>query len=499
MESLAIPLATPPPFQFLPPPAAPPAPAPAPPPAPAPGPSKERHISELLPTVEIAPGVVLRPPDPALDATGLEQLIAANGGMGAMRKNLRADEQPLFQSLSQLVDDRLLKSAYTLAGVPTPGVAATIDLGEPAEAAQRLETLMCISRSKLLSNVPDDIAGPASSTTQTNLEELPADETLGAPSMLSEHLKGEGPPVVRSFTDEQVHAALVQALTGLTTSSDARVAKVSKKFLGSVVSDALRTDVGADEARAGGAAEPAPVDSISDSAVFWRAEEKKGPFHNDGMGPTYEVRLADGNGGVWKCRARDVGDSVPMNGKMRPKACVVATAVRSCGGRRRQGHAGRPLLKDLVTTAQEAAAELAPLPAAAGRSEWFVRESTHDLTKKEPHDLTAVMFDTMDPSSLAGWALKSINVSDTSILATRQTRFQNYDGRPLKYGLLLEHANAHRKFDHAVVLELSNELHSAEAFDACQVRLGTTAGTRETCGTARGWRRMVMDSCRLDI
>ena len=85
-------------------PTATPTPVPAPTPAPAPGPTKERHISELLPTVEIAPGVVLRPPDPALDATGLEQLIAANGGMGAMQKNLRADEKPLFQSLSKLVD-----------------------------------------------------------------------------------------------------------------------------------------------------------------------------------------------------------------------------------------------------------------------------------------------------------------------------------------------------------------------------------------------------------
>ena len=79
-------------------------PLPVPTPAPAPVPTKEQHISELLPTVEIAPGVVLRPPDPALDATGLEQLIAANGGMGAMQKNLRADEKPLFQSLSKLVD-----------------------------------------------------------------------------------------------------------------------------------------------------------------------------------------------------------------------------------------------------------------------------------------------------------------------------------------------------------------------------------------------------------
>ena len=195
--------------------------------------------------------------------------------MGAIQKNLRADEQPLFQSLSQLVDDRLLKSAYKLAGVPTPGVAATNDLGEPAEAAQRLETLMCISQSKLLSNVPDDIAGPTNGITQTNLEELPVDETLGTPSMLSDRPKGENPPVVRSFTDDQVHAALVQALTGLTASSDARVAKVSEKFLESVVSDVLRTDMGADEARAGGSAEPAPDDSILDSAVFWRAEEKK--------------------------------------------------------------------------------------------------------------------------------------------------------------------------------------------------------------------------------
>jgi hypothetical protein len=31
---------------------------------------------------------VLRPPDPALDATGLEQLIAANGRMGTMQKNI---------------------------------------------------------------------------------------------------------------------------------------------------------------------------------------------------------------------------------------------------------------------------------------------------------------------------------------------------------------------------------------------------------------------------
>ena len=128
-----------------------------------------------------------------------------------------------------------------------------------------------------------------------------------------------------------------------------------------------------------------------------------------------------------------------------------------------------------------------------------MRESTHDLTKTEPHDLTAAMFDIMDPSSLAGWALKSVEVSDTSILSTRQTRFRDYDGRPLKYALLLEHANAHRKFNHAVVLELPDELHSAEAFGAWQVRLGTTAGTRETCGTARGWRRMVEDSRRLEI
>ena len=61
---------------------------------------------------------------------------------------------------------------------------------------------MCISRSKMLSDVLNDIAGPANGITQTNLEELPADETLGTPSMLGEHLKHEDPPVVRSFTDE---------------------------------------------------------------------------------------------------------------------------------------------------------------------------------------------------------------------------------------------------------------------------------------------------------
>ena len=95
--------------------------------------------------------------------------------------------------------------------------------------------------------------------------------------------------------------------------------------------------------------------------------------------------------------------------------------------------------------------------------------------------------------------MKSAEVSDTSILSTRQTRFRDYDGRPLKYTLLFEHESAHRKFNHAVVLELPEALHSAEAFDAWQVSLDTTAGTRETYGTARGWRRMVDDSRRLDV
>ena len=72
----------------------------------------------------------------AAGATGLEQLIAANGGMGTMQKNLRADGQPLFQSLSQLADGRWLKSACTLAGVPTPGVAATIGGSRLAKLAR---------------------------------------------------------------------------------------------------------------------------------------------------------------------------------------------------------------------------------------------------------------------------------------------------------------------------------------------------------------------------
>ena len=56
---------------------------------------KPVHISELKPTVEIAPGFVRRPPDPAADATGLESLIAANGGASAVSANLREDEAPL--------------------------------------------------------------------------------------------------------------------------------------------------------------------------------------------------------------------------------------------------------------------------------------------------------------------------------------------------------------------------------------------------------------------
>jgi hypothetical protein len=126
----------------------------------------------------------------------------------------------------------------------------------------------------------------------------------------------------------------VQALTGLTTSSDARLAKIAKKFLGSVVSDALRTDVGADEGRAGGSTPPAPNESISDSAVFWRAEEKKRLFHEE-VGVTYEVRLADGNGGVWKCRARDVGDTVPMNGSFIPAMAPAGVLGGSASGVRR--------------------------------------------------------------------------------------------------------------------------------------------------------------------
>ena len=449
------------------------------------------HLSSMLPSVEVAPGVVLRPPDADTDATGLEQLIKANGGMSAMQRDLRADEQSLAQALSRLTDDRWLRSAYTLAGVPTPGVAATVDLGEPSEFAQRLETLMCINRSKLLSNVPDAIAGPTNGITQSNLEELSEDETLGAPSLLSAHLPAGSPIVVRSFTDDQVRAALVQALSGLITSSDPAVARAADKFLRLVTSDAQRTDVGADGARAGGGASPAPDDSLSDAAVFWRAAETS-------PGEPYEVRLADGSGGVWICRARDVGDTVPLNGKQRPKACVVATAARAAAGDGVQLTAGA-LLKQLIETARAAAVGLGPLPDAAGRLEWHVREAVHDLVKPVPHDLSVAMFEAMDPALLAAWSLKSIEVSDTSILSTRQTRFRNYTGRPLKHALLLEHKSGHRSHNHAVLLELPEALRSAEAFDAWQMRLSQASGTRESRSTARGWQLMVDDSRRLEV
>jgi hypothetical protein len=147
---------------------------------------KAVHVSELKSTVEIAPDFVLRPPDPAADVAGLESLIAANGGASAMSANLREDEAPLAAALSSRADVKWLVNSYSCAGVATLGVAATIDLGEPEEAAQRMETLMCVARSKLLTDVPDSIGGAARGITSTRLEALSDNQTTHAPSLLFE-------------------------------------------------------------------------------------------------------------------------------------------------------------------------------------------------------------------------------------------------------------------------------------------------------------------------
>ena len=63
--------------------------------------------------------------------------------------------------LSAREDTSFLKSSYTFVGVPTPGFANTLDLGEPDARQQRLETLACINRSKILSDIPDVIGSAA--------------------------------------------------------------------------------------------------------------------------------------------------------------------------------------------------------------------------------------------------------------------------------------------------------------------------------------------------
>ena len=309
-------------------------------------------------SVDLGGGAVLGPPDAESDPTGLQALIDANGGPESF-KHLRDDERPLGAVLSAREDTSFLKSPYTSVGVPTPGFANTLDLGEPGARQQRLETLACINRSKILSDIPDvigsaadDISHAVIGVTTTALEQLPERAALAVAPVLD--LGGGGTAKVRSFSDEQVRAAVIVALELLMTSSCPKVRRATKKFHNKIVSGALRQDHATDAARAGEQAPPPPADSLDDRAVFWR-----GPQGADG---TYEVRLADGRGGVWVARAKDMGDTIAVNGRQRPKACVVATAAAAAAG---DGLEVTPtaLLAALKKEALFAKEQLGPLPA----------------------------------------------------------------------------------------------------------------------------------------
>ena len=148
--------------------------------------------------------------------------------------------------LSAREDTSFLKSPYTFVGVPTPGFANTLDLGEPGARQQRLETLACINRSKILSDIPDvigsaadDIGHAVIGVTTTALEQLPERAALAVAPVLD---LGSGTTKVRSFSDEQARATVIVALELLMTSSCPQVRRATKKFHNKLVSAALRQD-----------------------------------------------------------------------------------------------------------------------------------------------------------------------------------------------------------------------------------------------------------------
>ena len=167
----------------------------------------------------------------------------------------------------------------------------------------------------MIGSAVDDISHIGVTTAM--LEQLPERAALAVAQVLD---LGGGTTKVRSFSDEQVRAAVIVALELLMTSSCPRVRRATKKFHSKIASAALRQDHATDAARAGEQAPPPPADSLDDRAVFWR-----GPQGADG---TYEVRLADGRASVWLARAKDMGGTIAVSGRQRSKACVIATAVR---------------------------------------------------------------------------------------------------------------------------------------------------------------------------
>ena len=166
---------------------------------------------------------------------------------------------------------------------------------------------------------------------------------------------------MRSFSDQQVRAAITTAGMLPVESAGKDVRRSATKHVAKLQSEALRDDT-CDVARAGSGG-TAPVDSLDPNrtALFWRGAAEK-----DG---TYPVVMADGRGGVVRMRARDHGDKTPRHGLMRPKTCVVLSAAQAAKSDGVDTDAAA-LLGELTENAIAAASLGGRQPSRAGRLEW---------------------------------------------------------------------------------------------------------------------------------
>ena len=181
-------------------------------------------------------------PDPSNES--LSNLIAANGGPEAFATFLDS-ERELKEILDARADKSFLQSAYTMVTPPTPGVAATTDCGEPQQHAQRLETMSCIGRTRILTDLPLPLHGCLPGNAQTLLEGLDEGDVR--------LVEGLGGTSVRSFSDVQVRDAAIQASMRLATSPDTEVRRAATKFsakLAAMVAESANEPTGPPRAHA---------------------------------------------------------------------------------------------------------------------------------------------------------------------------------------------------------------------------------------------------------
>ena len=252
-------------------------------------------------------------PDPP--NASLANLIAANGGPEAFAA-FTDSERELKAVLDERADRTFPKPPYTMVTPPTPGAAATVDCGEPRAQTQRLETMSCIGRTRILTDLPLVLSGCLPGGAQTRLEALDASDVHVADGL-------DGAPV-RSFCDAQVRNTVLAASTLFTTSPDDAVGRAAVKYTAKVAAMlAQNTNELNGSPRAGADDDQAPADSFdaNRTALFWR-----GPASDGG---SYKSDVSDGRGGVYRMLARDHGGKVPWHGAMRSRACIVLSAAQA--------------------------------------------------------------------------------------------------------------------------------------------------------------------------